>query len=198
MARRTFRSPITSQRRREWMYGRGSHDKLTDSGDWREHIVLTEHRYMMEDMRFGCHSWCRSRKTGRRRNAAVAAPSLASASAISGEDFMQTGRTLAGLGLGGLERRGTANLLRRGPAVSDRALHRLSRRRPHGPRHRGGVRLCRPSSDGRRRQGPRSGGFRQDGERSDRRGERNAAHVGAVRIVFRGCGRSHHGARCSH
>src|SRR4029077_12048745 len=24
----------------EVMYGRGSHDKLTDSGDWREHIVL--------------------------------------------------------------------------------------------------------------------------------------------------------------
>ena len=29
-----------------WMYGRGSHDRLTDSGDWRERIVLTEHRYM--------------------------------------------------------------------------------------------------------------------------------------------------------
>src|SRR6185295_3973614 len=27
----------------EWMYGRGSHDRLTDSGDWREHIVLTQH-----------------------------------------------------------------------------------------------------------------------------------------------------------
>ena len=28
----------------QWMYGRGSHDRLTDSGDWRERIVLTEHR----------------------------------------------------------------------------------------------------------------------------------------------------------
>src|SRR3989304_5333212 len=37
----------------EWMYGRGSHDKLTDSGDWREHIVLTQHRYMLEDTRMG-------------------------------------------------------------------------------------------------------------------------------------------------
>ena len=37
----------------EWMYGRGSHDKLTDSGDWREKIVLTEHRYMREDVRIG-------------------------------------------------------------------------------------------------------------------------------------------------
>src|SRR3978361_128785 len=37
----------------EWMYGRGSHDRLTDSGDWRERIVLTEHRYMREDLRLG-------------------------------------------------------------------------------------------------------------------------------------------------
>ena len=36
-----------------WMYGRGSHDRLTDSGDWREQIVLTEHRYMREDLRLG-------------------------------------------------------------------------------------------------------------------------------------------------
>ena len=35
------------------MYGRGSHDRLTDSGDWREHIVLTTHRYMLEDTRIG-------------------------------------------------------------------------------------------------------------------------------------------------
>ena len=35
------------------MYGRGSHDRLTDSGDWRERIVLTEHRYMREDLRLG-------------------------------------------------------------------------------------------------------------------------------------------------
>jgi len=36
-----------------WMYGRGSHDRLTDSGDWRERIVLSEHRYMREDLRLG-------------------------------------------------------------------------------------------------------------------------------------------------
>jgi opine dehydrogenase len=35
------------------MYGRGSHDRLTDSGDWRERIVLTAHRYMLEDTRIG-------------------------------------------------------------------------------------------------------------------------------------------------
>src|ERR1700709_571728 len=37
----------------EWMYGRGSHERLTDSGDWRESIVLIEHRYMLEDLRMG-------------------------------------------------------------------------------------------------------------------------------------------------
>src|SRR6202158_1407337 len=37
----------------QWMYGRGSHDRLTDSGDWRERIVLSEHRYMREDLRLG-------------------------------------------------------------------------------------------------------------------------------------------------
>ena len=36
-----------------WMYGRGSHDRLTDSGDWRERLELTEHRYMREDLKLG-------------------------------------------------------------------------------------------------------------------------------------------------
>ena len=53
-----------AQEGEEWMYGRGSHDKLTESGDWREKIVLTEHRYMLEDVahrsvvpRFGRRGW---------------------------------------------------------------------------------------------------------------------------------------------
>ena len=37
----------------EWMYGRKVHQKLTDSNDWRERIVLTEHRYMREDVESG-------------------------------------------------------------------------------------------------------------------------------------------------
>jgi len=87
----------------EWMYGRGSHDKLTDSGDWREHLVLTEHRYMVEDTRMGL-----SLLTSVGRLAGVPTP-LASAfmaigSAICGENFMDTGRPLAKLGLDGLDR----------------------------------------------------------------------------------------------
>ncbi|MFD7619829.1 NAD/NADP octopine/nopaline dehydrogenase family protein [Streptomyces sp. NPDC059802] len=37
----------------EWMYGHAAHEKLTDSGDWRERINLLNHRYMLEDTRLG-------------------------------------------------------------------------------------------------------------------------------------------------
>jgi opine dehydrogenase len=85
----------------EWMYGRGSHEMLTDSGDWREHIVLTEHRYMMEDVRFGSSFLV---SAGKRAGMATPLSSafVALGSAICSEDFMQTGRTLDGLGLGAL------------------------------------------------------------------------------------------------
>jgi opine dehydrogenase len=97
----------------EWMYGRGSHDRLTDSGDWREHIVLTEHRYMLEDTRFGL-----SFLISVGALAGIAMP-LAHAfmsigAAICGEDFMRTGRTLAGLGLGELDGYALQALLRTG------------------------------------------------------------------------------------
>jgi opine dehydrogenase len=85
----------------EWMYGRGSHDKLTDSGDWREHIVLIEHRYMLEDVRFGL-----SFLVSAGARAGVATPLahafMAIGSAICAEDFMLSGRTFQSLGLGDL------------------------------------------------------------------------------------------------
>jgi opine dehydrogenase len=97
----------------EWMYGRGSHDRLTDSGDWREHIVLTEHRYMLEDVRIGL-----SLLVSVAALAGVDAPQarsfLSIGGAVCGEDFMATGRTLALLGLGDLDRTGLQRLLRDG------------------------------------------------------------------------------------
>jgi opine dehydrogenase len=95
------------------MYGRGSHDRLTDSGDWRERIVLTGHRYMLEDTRIGL-----SFLVSVGEFAGVATP-LARAfaaigSAICGEDFMATGRTLKSLGFGHLDRAGLQSLLRDG------------------------------------------------------------------------------------
>ena len=97
----------------EWMYGRGSHDKLTDSGDWREHIVLTQHRYMLEDTRMGL-----SFLTSAGELAGVPTPLarafLSIGGAVTGEDFMQTGRTLKTMGLGHLDKAGLQQLLRDG------------------------------------------------------------------------------------
>ncbi|MFT7595490.1 MAG: opine dehydrogenase [Paracoccaceae bacterium] len=87
----------------EWMYGDMAHDKLVDSGDWRENLVLTEHRYMREDVACGLAflvsvaDW-----------AGVPAPTatglLAVASAICDTDFRAKGRTLESMGLAGLGR----------------------------------------------------------------------------------------------
>ena len=96
-----------------WMYGRGSHDRLTYSGDWRERLVLREHRYMREDLRLGL-----SFLVSVAELAGVATPLaksfLAIGGAICGEDFMKNGRTLASLGLGGLDRGQLQKLLREG------------------------------------------------------------------------------------
>lgn len=97
----------------EWMYGRGSHEKLTGSGDWRERIVLGQHRYMLEDTRMGL-----SFLSSVARLAGVATPLvdafLALGGTICGEDFGKTGRTLKNLGLGDLDRAGLQTLLREG------------------------------------------------------------------------------------
>jgi opine dehydrogenase len=97
----------------QWMYGRGSHDRLTDSGDWRERLVLTEHRYMREDLRLGL-----SFLVSVAELAGVATPLarafLVIGGAIGGEDFMKSGRTLASLGLGHLNRDELQTVLRGG------------------------------------------------------------------------------------
>jgi len=97
----------------EWMYGRGSHDKLTDSGDWREKIVLTQHRYMREDVALGL-SFLTSVGALAGVPTPLAAAFLAIGSAICQEDFRTAGRTLASLGLGHLDRGGLQQLLREG------------------------------------------------------------------------------------
>jgi opine dehydrogenase len=100
----------------EWMYGRGSHEKLTDSGDWHEHLVLREHRYMLEDTRIGL-----SLLVSVAALAGVATPLahafLALGSAICGENFQQSGRTLASLGLADLDRTALLALLQSGFAA---------------------------------------------------------------------------------
>jgi opine dehydrogenase len=97
----------------QWMYGRGSHDQLTDSGDWRERIVLTEHRYMREDLRLGL-SFLVSVAELAGVETPLAKAFLAIGGAICGEDFVEGGRTLASLGLGQLDRDELQTLLREG------------------------------------------------------------------------------------
>src|SRR5690349_22808029 len=98
------------------MYGRGSHDRLTESGDWREQLVLTEHRYMREDLRLGL-----SFLVSVAELAGVATPLarafLAIGGAICGEDIARGGRTLAALGLGNLDQAELHKLLREGFAL---------------------------------------------------------------------------------
>lgn len=86
----------------EWMYGNLAHEKLVDSGDWRERLVLTEHRYMREDVAVGLAFLVSvAERVG--VAAPVATGLLAIGSAVCGEDFRRTGRTLETVGLGALD-----------------------------------------------------------------------------------------------
>jgi len=97
----------------EWMYGREAHGELTDSGDWRERIVLTEHRYMLEDTALGLSflesvgRWCGT-------PAPIAAGFLAIASAIASRPLYAEGRTLENLGLAELSHEQLHALLHEG------------------------------------------------------------------------------------
>ena len=96
-----------------WMYGDLAHDKLVESGDWRERLDLRAHRYMREDVAYGL-----AFLVSLARWAEVPCPLgqglLAIGSTICGEDFAASPRSLAALGLDRLDRRGMARLLSEG------------------------------------------------------------------------------------
>ena len=98
----------------EWMYGRAAHEKLTDSGDWREEIDLKNHRYMLEDTRLGL-----SLIVSVGRWAGVPTPVaeglLNIASAVCERNLYSEGRTLENLGLADLSRDQMHELLQNGP-----------------------------------------------------------------------------------
>ena len=98
----------------EWMYGRAAHEKLTDSGDWREDIDLRTHRYMLEDTRLGL-----SLIVSVGRWAGVPTPVaqglLSIASPVAERDLYAEGRTLENLGLADLDRSQMQALLQDGP-----------------------------------------------------------------------------------
>lgn len=97
----------------EWMYGRGSHDDLTDSGDWREKINLTQHRYMLEDVGLGL-SLLASAATLAGVEAPLANGFLAVGSVIVGTDFARQGRPISRVGLEGMTRDEVQDFLKKG------------------------------------------------------------------------------------
>lgn len=97
----------------EWMYGRGAHEMLTDSGDWREKIELTTHRYMLEDTRLGL-SFIVSVGRWVGQPTPVAEGLLSMASAITERDLFAEGRTLENLGLAELTQSQMQTLLKDG------------------------------------------------------------------------------------
>lgn len=98
----------------EWMYGRKVHKKLTDSGDWKERIVLTEHRYLREDVAMGL-AFLVSVCDWAGVPCPVAKGLLALGGAVLGRDLRAGERTLEALGLARCSREEMRRLLREGP-----------------------------------------------------------------------------------
>ena len=78
-----------------WMYG-DAHQRLVESGDWREHIDLHHHRYMTEDVVLGL-AFLDSVAQWVSCETPVARGLLAIAGAILGRNLRQGPRTLASL-----------------------------------------------------------------------------------------------------
>lgn len=104
-----LRDHYTSDR---WMYG-DAHDRLVDSGDWREHIDLTHHRYMTEDVAYGLSLLVSVAATAGVA-VPVAAGLLAIGRAVCDGRFPYGDRTLASVGLDGLSADERATRLRHG------------------------------------------------------------------------------------
>lgn len=99
--------------REEWMYGNSSHEKPTDSGDWREDIDLTTHRYMREDVALGLVFYA-SLGAWAGVDMPISRGLVAVASGVVGEDLMAGPRAWASLGLGGLDHAGLRRMLDEG------------------------------------------------------------------------------------
>lgn len=95
-----------------WMYG-NAHDKLVDSGDWREHIDLATHRYMREDVAYGL-AFLVSVAAWARVPCPVAQGLLAIAGAVVGERLEDGPRTLESLGIASFDSVRMHRLLERG------------------------------------------------------------------------------------
>jgi opine dehydrogenase len=96
----------------QWMYG-DAHNRLVDSGDWREAIVLTQHRYMLEDVHYGL-AFLVSVAEWADVPAPTAKALLSLASAVCESDLRQGPRTLESLGLAKMSKAEMQEMLRTG------------------------------------------------------------------------------------
>ncbi len=97
----------------QWMYG-DAHDRLTESGDWREKIDLQTHRYMREDIVYGL-AFLVSVAEWAGVKAPVATGLLSIASGVIGEEIRTTSpRTLQAMGLTQLSRTQMREMLNHG------------------------------------------------------------------------------------
>ena len=85
-----------------WMYG-DAHRKLVKSGDWREHIDLHSHRYIVEDTELGL-AFLASVARWSGTDAPIAHGLLAIVGGFLGRDLRHGPRTLEALGLAGMGR----------------------------------------------------------------------------------------------
>lgn len=95
-----------------WMYG-DAHKKLVKSGDWRENIDLSSHRYVTEDIEFGL-AFLASVARWAGVDAPIAQGLLAIAGGWQGRDLRRGPRTLEALGLDKLPREQLQRLLHEG------------------------------------------------------------------------------------
>jgi opine dehydrogenase len=102
-----------NQEGEEWMYGNGAHEKLVDGKDWFEPLDLHHHRYMREDIRCGLAFLV---SVGEWVGCPVptAKGLLQIASAVAGEDFRKTGRTLENLMLASKTKDELKDILKKG------------------------------------------------------------------------------------
>ncbi len=92
-----------------WMYG-DAHKRLVKSGDWREHIDLHTHRYVVEDTELGLAFFASvARWAG--VDAPVMQGLLALTGAWLGRDLRTGARTFEALGLAGMDRTQLQQLL---------------------------------------------------------------------------------------
>ena len=97
----------------EWMYGNAGHERLVDSGDWREDLELTSHRYMLEDIAVGL-AFLVSVGNWAGIPCPVAEGLLSIASAVVDKPLRQTGRTLESLDLSNLSKQEMSALMNKG------------------------------------------------------------------------------------